>query len=233
LGTNAVRSRIVESLQALAAKVQPEDGVFLFYAGHGIASEGHFYLLPQDFDPKAKFSDPRSHTLSEMDLSKLLEPISPSRSFLIIDACNSGEALGGDKFVAGPMNSTGLAQLAYEKGLYILAASQGHESAMESPSLGSGHGYLTYALVEEGLKTQAAAQAGTVLLRPWFEFASQRVPKLQSSPVDEAGGTAQKDQGGRGLLVEDNGDTAPEGRQHPKVFYRREPETTPFVVAKP
>jgi WD40 repeat protein len=233
LGANAVRSRVVETLQALAGKVQPEDGVFLFYAGHGIASEGHFYLLPQDFDPKAKFSDPHSHTLSDMDLSKLLEPISPSRSFLIIDACNSGEALGGDKFVPGPMNSTGLAQLAYEKGLYILAASQGHESAMESPNLGSGHGYLTYALVEEGLKTLAAAQAGTVLLRPWFEFASQRVPKLQSGTEDEAGATAQKDQGGRGFLIEGNDDVAQEGRQHPKVFYRREPETTPFVVAKP
>jgi WD40 repeat protein len=233
LGANAVRSRIVDALQALAGKVQPEDGVFLFYAGHGIASEGHFYLLPQDFDPKAKFSDPHSHTLSDMDLSKLLEPISPSRSFLIIDACNSGEALGGDKFVPGPMNSTGLAQLAYEKGLYILAASQGHESAMESPNLGSGHGYLTYALVEEGLKTLAAAQAGTVLLRPWFEFASQRVPKLQSGTEDEAGATAQKDQGGRGFLIEGNGDVAQEGRQHPKVFYRREPEATPFIVAKP
>jgi WD40 repeat protein len=233
MGANAVRSRIVDALQSLAGKVQPEDGVFLFYAGHGIASEGHFYLLPQDFNPKANFSDPRSHTLSEMDLSKLLEPISPSRSFLIIDACNSGQALGGDKFVPGPMNSTGLAQLAYEKGLYILAASQGHESAMESPNLGSGHGYLTYALVEEGLKTQAVAEAGTVLLRPWFEFASQRVPKLQSGTADDVDPTPQKDQAGRGLLVEDNGDPTQEGRQHPKVFYRREPEITPFIVAKP
>lgn len=233
LGANAVQSRIVETLQALAGKVQPEDGVFLFYAGHGIASEGHFYLLPQDYDPKAKFSDPRSHTLSEMDLSLLLEPISPARSFLIIDACNSGEALGGDKFVPGPMNSTGLAQLAYEKGLYILAASQGHESAMESPNLGSGHGYLTYALVEEGLKTDAAMQAGTLFLRPWFEFASQRVPRLQSRSVEDADATTQRDQGGRGILLENDGDIAQVGRQHPKVFYRREPETTPFIVAKP
>jgi WD40 repeat protein len=233
LGTNAVRSRIVETLQSLAGKVQPEDGVFLFYAGHGIASEGHFYLLPQDFDPKEKFSDPRSHTLSEMDLSMLLEPISPARSFLIIDACNSGEALGGDKFVPGPMNSTGLAQLAYEKGLYILAASQGHESAMESPALGGGHGYLTYALVEEGLKTDAAAEAGTLFLRPWFEFASERVPKLQSRTADDADVTPQKDKGGRGLTPEKDADVVQKGRQHPKVFYRREPETIPFIVAKP
>jgi hypothetical protein len=33
---------------------------------------------------------------------------------------------------------------------------------MESSNLGSGYGFLTYAPVEEGLKTNAAAQAGTL-----------------------------------------------------------------------
>ncbi len=72
-----------------------------------------------------------------------------------------------------------------------------------------------------------------MLLRPWFEFASQRVPKLQSGTADEGSATAQKDPGGRGFSIEDNGEVAQEGRQHPKVFYRREPEATPFIVAKP
>jgi WD40 repeat protein len=100
--------------------VQPEDGVFLFYAGHGVARNGHFYLVPYDYEPNVPLSDPRSNTVSDLDLSRMLEGISPERSFLIIDACNSGQVV--DTHV-GPLNSSGLAQLAYEKGLYILAAS--------------------------------------------------------------------------------------------------------------
>jgi WD40 repeat protein/uncharacterized caspase-like protein len=272
LGANATRANIVLALSLLggaaktalppqqpdlfsgATAVQPEDGVFLFYAGHGTASGEHFYLLPQDFNPQFSLDDPKANTISDLDLSHLLETISPARSFLIIDACNSGEALGGDKFVPGPMNSTGLAQLAYEKGLYILAASQGNEFAMEAPELAGGHGYLTYALVEEGLKTQAAVENGDVLLRPWFEFASRRVPELQTTvhetntqksqaarrkkAASQTKPIAAQGPGKRAVLVDDTDDAkildpSSHARQHPRVFYRREPETEPFVVAKP
>ena len=51
------------------------------------------------------------------------------------------------------MNSRGLAQLAYEKGMFVLTASQAYQAALESVQLG--HGYLTYTLVNEGLKTPA------------------------------------------------------------------------------
>jgi hypothetical protein len=39
---------------------------------------------------------------------------------MVIDACNSGQALEAEEKRRGPMNSKGLAQLAYEKGMYIL-----------------------------------------------------------------------------------------------------------------
>jgi len=236
-GENARRANIVQTLHTLAADVQPEDGVFLFYAGHGMAAGDHFYLLPQDFNPRVALDDSQANTLSEVDLSHLLEPVSPARSLLVIDACNSGVALGGSGLVVGPMNSTGLAQLAYEKGLFILAASQGNESAMESPGLAGGHGYLTFALVEEGLKTPLAAEDGSVYLRPWFEFASRRVPWLQSSlsnpasPQQDSGTTQTQE--ARGFQRAHKADADSQGFQHPRVFYRREPESDPFIVAKP
>jgi hypothetical protein len=62
-----------------------------------------------------------------------------------------GQALEAEEKRRGPMNSKGLAQLAYEKGMYILTAAQSFQAALEAAQLG--HGYLTYALVEEGLKT--------------------------------------------------------------------------------
>lgn len=208
-----------KKLFANAAAVEPEDGVFLFYAGHGVAENGRFYLVPEDYNPAVKFSDKRANTVSDVELSHMLEGIAPARSFLIIDACNSGQAID-TKTPVGPTNSTGLAQLAYEKGLYILAASKDSEPALETRTLGGGHGFLTYALVDEGLKAGAAAVDGVVELRPWFTYASHRVPELQSQSLSS-----------RGLAIVEQ-DPAAEGRQHPRIFYRREPETTPFVVAK-
>src|SRR6266542_2079306 len=57
----------------------------------------------------------------------------------------------------------------YEKGMYILTAAQSYQAAQEASQLG--HGLLTYALVEEGLK-QAAADSdpkdGEVWVREWL-----------------------------------------------------------------
>ena len=112
---------------------------------------------------------------------------------LVIDACNSGQALEAEEKRRGPMNSRGLAQLAYEKGIYILAAAQSYQAAHEAARLG--HGFLTYALVEEGLKTNAAdigPRDGQVLLREWLDYATQRVPKIQADELE-----AQRKQGRR------------------------------------
>jgi hypothetical protein len=225
------RDSLTPSQQKMLAglnAVRPEDGVFIFYAGHGAMDEQqtHFYLLPNDFDPTASLDMPASQSISEADLSVALAPISASRSFLIIDACHSGKAIDAER--VGPMNATGLAQLAYEKGMYILAASQDRESALEAPQLAGGHGYLTFALVEEGLKTSDAAQNGVVELRPWFEYATHRVPELEGMLL------ADPKLKCRAFGTGDNPCTTTAGeRQHPRMFYRREPETSPFVIARP
>jgi hypothetical protein len=50
------------------------------------------------------------------------------------------------------MNSRGLAQLAWEKRMSILGACEAYQVALESSRIG--HGFLTFALVEEALKTR-------------------------------------------------------------------------------
>src|SRR5207253_10165785 len=90
------------------------------------------------------------------------------------DACNSGQALEAEEKRRGPMNSKGLAQLAYEKGMYILTAAQSYQAALEAAQLG--HGFLTYTLVEEGLKKGMAdreAKDGEVTVREWFDYATE------------------------------------------------------------
>ena len=220
--------------------VRPEDGVFVFYAGHGTASGRSFYLIPHDLGysgsresitaADAKVMLARS--ISDRDLEKAFESIDAAHLVLIIDACNSGQALESEETRRGPMNSRGLAQLAYEKGMYILTAAQGYQAALEASQLG--HGLLTFALVEDGLRAARADVAprdGKILLREWLDYSSLRVPQMQQTLMLEARKV------GRNLSFVDGegGLSKLEDRslQRPRVFYRREAETTPFVVARP
>jgi WD40 repeat protein len=224
-----------QKLFASLAPAQPEDGVFIYYAGHGFAVGQRFYLLPHDIvmpERSEDFAKPEAHAVSDLELGDRFEKIGAGRSLFVIDACRSGQALEAEEKRRGPMNSKGLAQLAYEKGMYILTAAQGYQSALESAALGGGHGFLTYALVERGLKTQDAAVDGQVELRHWLDFATQLVPQLQLALMQQAQSQ------GRGIAIVDGEDkeiASPEQRslQRPRVFYRREPEAQPFIVAKP
>jgi uncharacterized caspase-like protein len=219
---------------------EPEDAVVIFYAGHGTAQAQRFYLIPHDLGYTGARTDLNeaglksilSNSVSDLELEQACERIDAGHLVMVIDACNSGQALETEEKRRGPMNSKGLAQLAYEKGMYILTAAQSYQAAMEAEQLG--HGYLTYALVEEGLKSAAAddqPKDGRVILREWLDYATNRVPRMQESKIKE----------GRGLkhsVVFVEGEEKMEevdkrSVQRPRVFYRREPESQPMVVAKP
>jgi hypothetical protein len=214
----------------------PEDAVVVYFAGHGTADGDRFYLIPHDLGysgPREKVHDSLgtvlAKSISDAELETAFEAVDASHVLLIIDACNSGKALDSDEQRRGPLNSKGLAQLAYEKGMYVLAAAQAYQAAMESARLG--HGYLTYALAEEGL-TRSAADVkpadGQITANEWFEYASRRVPQLQMEALQDA--AAQKR-----LLVFDSTaspDAAVGRLQTPRLYYRRDDTTPALVVAK-
>jgi len=171
------------------------------------------------------------HSISDEDLGRVFEGIDAGQTALVIDACNSGQALESEEKRRGPMNSKGLAQLAYDKGMYILTAAQSYQAAQEATQLG--HGFLTYALVEEGLKQDAAdsdPKDGQVWVREWFDYASRRVPNMQLEKMKQA-----RDLGLNLAFVASEERVADSERrltQTPRVFYRRESEVRPLVVAK-
>ena len=221
-------------------RVEPEDTVIIFYAGHGTAQSQRFYLIPHDLGYTGErttlteegLKSILAHSISDLELEAAVEGLDAGHLLLIIDACNSGQALEAEEKRRGPMNSKGLAQLAYEKGMYILTAAQSFQAALEAAQLG--HGYLTYALVEEGLKTPVADTApkdGMLIAREWLDFATERVPQMQQ----------EKMAAGRGVGLEisftegETNVTDPSKRslQRPRVFYRRELEVSPLVIAKP
>jgi WD40 repeat protein/uncharacterized caspase-like protein len=256
LDANATKENILSVIKRLAGepgpptlkatpgdglkRVEPEDTVIIYYAGHGTAQAQRFYLIPHDLGytgDRTKLTETGlktilSHSISDVELETAVEGLDAGHLLLIIDACNSGQALEAEEKRRGPMNSKGLAQLAYEKGMYILTAAQSFQAALEAAQLG--HGYLTYALVEEGLKTPVAdaePKDGVLIAREWLNFATERVPRMQEEKMAQ----------GRGLgiqiaFTEGEADVAdPQQRtvQRPRVFYRRELEANPLVIAKP
>jgi uncharacterized caspase-like protein len=220
-------------------RAEPEDAVIIYFAGHGTAQGQRFYLIPHDIGytgdrtalDEAGLTAILSHSISDQELEDAVEGIAASSFLMVIDACNSGQALEAEEKRRGPMNSKGLAQLAYEKGMYILTAAQSYQAALEAAELG--HGLLTYALVEEGLKTAAAdnePKDGAVSAREWLDFATERVPQMQEEKTKQLRGL-----GLNIAFTEGEQKIADPERsvQRPRVFYRREMETNPLVVAKP
>ncbi|HEU4933807.1 MAG TPA: caspase family protein, partial [Pyrinomonadaceae bacterium] len=215
-------------------RAEPEDTVVIYFAGHGTAQAQRFYLIPHDLGYTGErtklteqgLSTMLAHSISDIELESAVEGLDAGHLLLIIDACNSGQALEAEEKRRGPMNSKGLAQLAYEKGMYILTAAQSFQAALEAAQLG--HGYLTYALVEEGLKTPVADSSpkdGLVIAREWLNFATERVPQMQEEKMSQ----------GRGVGLEEIMFSEGEKRsvQRPRVFYRRELEANPLVITKP
>ncbi len=225
------------SLPDRLKRVEPEDTVIVYYAGHGTSQAQQFYLIPHDIGytgERTRLDEQGlqmilSHSISDADLEAAVEGLDADHLLLIIDACNSGQALEAEEKRRGPMNSKGLAQLAYEKGMYILTAAQSYQAALEAAQLG--HGLLTYALVEEGLKTLIAdnePRDGVVSAREWLDFATERVPQIQK----------EKMKGSRGLGIaftegeENVADPERRSVQRPRVFYRRELEANPLVIVR-
>ena len=222
---------------------EPEDAVFIYFAGHGTAQGQRFYLIPHDLGYTGERTELDAaglrtileHSIADEELERAVEGIDADKLLMVIDACNSGQALEAEERRRGPMNSKGLAQLAYEKGMYILTAAQSYQAAQEVSQLG--HGLLTFALVEEGLKQGAAdgdPKDGQIVVREWFDFATTRVPNMQLAKLKAA-----RDIGKDLSFVEPEtkaAATVPGSArritQTPRVFYRREAEDRPLIVGR-
>src|SRR4029079_5489544 len=110
-------------------------------------------------------------------------------------------------------------------------AAQSYQAAQEVSELG--HGLLTYALVEAGLKQTSAddnPKGGEVWVREWFDYATTRVPTMQLEKAKKSRGL------GVTLSFAGGEERVPESErqvtQTPRAFYRRESEGQQLIVAK-
>ena len=169
----------------------PDDLIVLYIASHGYADpQGTFYVIPSDIGEPAGVSeqllnrclknaeqskscqaarDFLQRSISGDELAQWLQTIDVGEMVLILDSCHSA-AVSGPNFKPGPMGDRGFGQLAYDKGMLVLAATQVENFAWGIPELGN-RSLLTYALTQQTI--------GPVLdFGQWLGKAENQVPGL-------------------------------------------------------
>jgi uncharacterized caspase-like protein len=175
----------------------PDDLVIIYAATHGYTdpADGMFYLLPYDVGRHHLVGDAKTdspafrailrNSVSSAELSKWLRAVDAAQHVLILDTCMSQGAVAsaGSEFKPGPFGSRGLGQLAYDKAMLVLAASQTDEAAVGLPGLR--HGLLTYTLLEgiasagPGKPPRAADQdTGRLTLSGLLRYARDQAPDV-------------------------------------------------------
>ena len=179
----------------------PDDIVIISYSGHGFAdATGSFALVPSNARWGINDPAPDPDTVVDADdLTMWLRAINAGEIAFIIDACHSGAAVDTPDFKPGPMGDPGLGQLAFDKGLRILAATQANDLAMENALLGQG---VLSAALGQGLPTSGAPPAdvnrdGRVRLDEWLRYAVAEMPAVNERARRGGGQSAQ-----RGVLLE-------------------------------
>ncbi len=208
------------------AAATPDDLVILFASSHGYTDrKGAYYLFPSDLGPprglgRAVTPELLEACVSSGELSAWLRGVDAGQLAMVVDCCHAAATVESPGFKPGPMGSRGLGQLAYDKAMRVLAASQADDVALEARVKGEGHGLLTYALVKEGLQEGKAAGAGGALtLGGLLKYAEGRVPGLYAEVLKAAEGGKGATAGGSRVLVGSRGsepeplvgDGAPEG----------------------
>ncbi|MDT5121852.1 MAG: hypothetical protein QOC96_1334 [Acidobacteriota bacterium] len=162
---------------------RPEDLVLISFSSHGYAApNGDFYFITSDTGPgtgKKPTPELLKHAVSSEELSLWLRDVDAGEMVMIVDACQSTAAVAAAGFKPGPMDSRGLGQLSYDKGMKILTATQSDSVALESHLIKQG--LLTYALVHDGIEAWQAdfkPQDKSITLSEWLAYGVNRVPGL-------------------------------------------------------
>lgn len=167
LAGTVTKEEIREAIKAMAPL--PTDMVVLFWAGHGFTDDKEFHLFPSNLpDGSLKDQAVLRASVSGTELEEWLRPLDAGRFLMIIDACHSAAAVESGGFKPAPIAARGLGQLAFDKQMLVVSASQSDQVALELNQ--TGHGLLSYALFAEAPREQTLGE--------WVKAAAQRTPQL-------------------------------------------------------
>jgi hypothetical protein len=185
LDDQATKAGILAAFDQLSHQIRPED-TFLFYvASHGVLDENnnHFLLVPADLSDISTWQAMEAHAIDESVLITSLSRIEARDALLLLDTCHSGQ-----------VTADSLANVGYETGRYLLAASSSVQEAMDS--FDNRNGVVLYAL-REALSGRAGQDAdGNLGVLTLGEYVSRRVGQLarqKGREQDAVFRTAQRD----------------------------------------
>jgi hypothetical protein len=182
----ATRAAILAALREMAETAGPADTVIIIFACHGYATSQNYYLFPYDAGVtrhdygEAEVERARTTLISERDLSEALRNLSVHRAALVFDSCYSG-VLGTDWNDSRAFYApSGMATMAYKKGIAILVASNASDTAIEPSAIQ--HGALSFALLSKGIVEGAAAIPHTRAIEwdAWLSYAADETARLNS-----------------------------------------------------
>lgn len=155
----ARRDSILTGFNRIAVQAQPQDAFILFYAGHGVMSEGtpeipkDFYLVLHNVTQLYGKDDIlKAQGISAVELRELSQKITAQKQVVFLDACQSGAAV--ETFaMRGAAEEKAILQLARSTGSYLIASTGTEQYATEFKEIG--HGIFTYTLLQ-GMNCNAA-----------------------------------------------------------------------------
>ena len=165
-------------------KIGPDDVLFVYIASHGYKSpQGEYYAIPYDvgddntglsestlddcFANKVISSTCKKakqflfNSISSVDLFNWWTEIDGDEMVLVLDSCHAGSA-PGESFRDAPLGDKSFGQLAYDKGMRILTATEPDDKAFSPAQLGIS--FLADVLIEVA-KLQPEFSIGTWLRR--------------------------------------------------------------------
>ena len=134
LDARGLQSALPAKIRELVARAGEQDTIMLFASGHGVrdASTGRFYLVTRD----TRRGRVTETSISWTEIALALDG-AKARVFVLLDACQSGSAIGGS-------NDDAVAALLGRKAsITVIAAAKGRQDSLE---FGTG-GAFTTALV--------------------------------------------------------------------------------------
>lgn len=138
----ATRKSVLAALDGLS-RAKPQDSLILMLAGHGTVSEGEWYFLPHDMNPKKL----KETAVSARELQDALVNSPARKIMLMVDACHSGAGIDNFNRYREFLRRF-VQQVGRSTGITVLTAARRDQLAAEAPHLG--HGLFTY-IVLEGL----------------------------------------------------------------------------------
>jgi hypothetical protein len=173
----ATSQKVIEAIKTTFAKVQPDDSVFAYMAGHGEVVAGEYYFIAHD-------TTARGIAINGVPLTKIKAAFdsSPSqRAFLWLDFCHSGGIIPRDIGVEPDDREviSRALEVVEGHGKLIVAACTPGQKAYESAVVG--HGLFTDALLR-GLKGEAANK-GEVTVNSLFDYIDKQMGSDRQRPM--------------------------------------------------